>query len=83
MGTGRRVGVGTGYHHQASEVGTVLSPRSRFVSYCILLYINKAFKYVLCTLIYNYNKKITFVFHELNFKQNLYFVQFKIDFIKV
>ncbi|EFN87211.1 Pumilio-like protein 1 [Harpegnathos saltator] len=28
MGTGRRVGVGTGYHHQASEVGTVLSPRS-------------------------------------------------------
>ncbi|XP_029045543.1 pumilio isoform X2 [Osmia lignaria lignaria] len=28
MGTGRRVGVGTGYHHQTSEVGTVLSPRS-------------------------------------------------------
>ncbi|XP_026825633.1 pumilio homolog 2 isoform X3 [Ooceraea biroi] len=27
MGTSRRVGVGTGYHHQASEVGTVLSPR--------------------------------------------------------
>lgn len=31
MGTGRRVGVGTGYHHQTSEVGTVLSPRSRLV----------------------------------------------------
>ncbi|XP_048516097.1 maternal protein pumilio isoform X6 [Athalia rosae] len=28
MGTGRRVGVGTGYHHQTSEVGAVLSPRS-------------------------------------------------------
>ncbi|XP_029666051.1 pumilio homolog 2-like [Formica exsecta] len=39
MGTGRRVGVGTGYHHQASEVGTVLSPRSRlaclYISFCI------------------------------------------------
>jgi len=30
MGTSRRVGVGTGYH-QASEVGTVLSPRGRLV----------------------------------------------------
>lgn len=37
MGTGRRVGVGTGYHHQASEVGTVLSPRSRFVCFYIVI----------------------------------------------
>ncbi|CAG5107855.1 Similar to PUM2: Pumilio homolog 2 (Homo sapiens), partial [Cotesia congregata] len=28
MATGRRVSVGTGYHHQTSEVGAVLSPRS-------------------------------------------------------
>lgn len=44
MGTGRRVGVGTGYHHQTSEVGTVLSPRSRLVyrlkkiGYCYMFY---------------------------------------------
>lgn len=36
MGTGRRVGVGTGYHHQTSEVGTVLSPRSRLVYHLII-----------------------------------------------
>jgi len=39
MGTGRRVGVGTGYHHQASEVGTVLSPRSRFVCFFICCFV--------------------------------------------
>lgn len=41
MGTGRRVGVGTGYHHQASEVGTVLSPRSRLVCLYVLFCIHK------------------------------------------
>jgi hypothetical protein len=45
MGTSRRVGVGTGYH-QASEVGTVLSPRGR------LVYSTSRYVYIIFLLLY-------------------------------
>lgn len=56
MGTGRRVGVGTGYHHQTSEVGTVLSPRSRLVYHLISDIV------ILCVLLIYLNIKKWFVF---------------------